>query len=81
MFPCGIPCCTVRRSAYSLPLSLQLPPRQVEVNMHPTKREVGFLHQVGRKGGRGDGGPPGGWTEEHQGGSDYGNAATALCDD
>lgn len=26
-------------------LDLQLPPRQVEVNLHPTKREVGFLHQ------------------------------------
>ncbi len=28
-------------------LDVRLPPRHVEVNMHPTKREVGFLHQVG----------------------------------
>ncbi|KAG2444840.1 hypothetical protein HXX76_001581 [Chlamydomonas incerta] len=27
-------------------LDLRLPPRQVEVNMHPTKREVGFMHQA-----------------------------------
>lgn len=27
-------------------LDVKLPPRQVEVNVHPTKREVGFLHQV-----------------------------------
>ncbi|KXZ55311.1 hypothetical protein GPECTOR_3g445 [Gonium pectorale] len=27
-------------------LDVRLPPRQVEVNMHPTKREVGFMHQV-----------------------------------
>ncbi|GLI60652.1 hypothetical protein VaNZ11_002852 [Volvox africanus] len=27
-------------------LELRLPPRQVEVNMHPTKREVGFMHQA-----------------------------------
>ncbi|KAF8068255.1 Mlh1 [Scenedesmus sp. PABB004] len=26
-------------------LDLRLPPRHVEVNLHPTKREVGFLHQ------------------------------------
>lgn len=31
-------------------LDVRLPPRHVEVNMHPTKREVGFLHQVGRGG-------------------------------
>lgn len=36
-------------------LDLRLPPRHVEVNMHPTKREVGFLHQVrlGKGGGGG----------------------------
>lgn len=28
-------------------LDLRLPPRHVEVNVHPTKREVGFMHQVG----------------------------------
>ena len=60
MFPYDIPVCTVQRSACSLPLSLQLPPRQVEVNMHPTKREVGFLHQVGGRGPQGGGGPGGG---------------------
>ena len=27
-------------------LDLRLPPRHVEVNMHPTKREVGMLNQV-----------------------------------
>ncbi|EFJ45006.1 hypothetical protein VOLCADRAFT_94705 [Volvox carteri f. nagariensis] len=27
-------------------LDVRLPPRQVEVNMHPTKREVGFMHQA-----------------------------------
>ncbi|GIL91047.1 hypothetical protein Vretimale_9481 [Volvox reticuliferus] len=27
-------------------LEVRLPPRQVEVNMHPTKREVGFMHQA-----------------------------------
>ncbi|KAG2496183.1 hypothetical protein HYH03_005783 [Edaphochlamys debaryana] len=27
-------------------LDVRMPPRQVEVNMHPTKREVGFMHQT-----------------------------------
>ncbi|KAG2448592.1 hypothetical protein HYH02_006483 [Chlamydomonas schloesseri] len=27
-------------------LDVRLPPRHVEVNMHPTKREVGFMHQA-----------------------------------
>lgn len=31
-------------------LDLRLPPRHVEVNLHPTKREVGFMHQVGASG-------------------------------
>jgi hypothetical protein len=26
-------------------LSLQMPPHHIDVNLHPTKREVGFLHQ------------------------------------
>jgi hypothetical protein len=28
-------------------LDLRLPPKHVEVNVHPTKREVGMLNQVG----------------------------------
>lgn len=40
-------------------LDLALPPRTMEVNVHPTKREVGFLHQVRGRAGGGRGGGAG----------------------
>eukprot|EP00983_Pelagomonas_calceolata_P061147 1146695-Pelagomonas_calceolata.AAC.4 len=40
------PAWALQASKPFLCLDLKLPPRHVDVNTHPTKREVGFIHQA-----------------------------------